>query len=84
MADMEHKLAESLEEDLNVKALAEKFAPRPDPARPPQLDALDHTPRKPAIPSIMSTGGTIESKLVAIEKLIGEVRQLTAQIRSVL
>jgi len=66
---LEDKLAQGIEEDAGLKAMAQKLAPRPD-----VLAASYNTPR--VVPP-----STIESKLVAIERLIGEVRALTAQIR---
>ncbi len=66
---LENTLAQGIEEDAGLKAMAQKLAPRPD-----ALATSYNTPRT-AQPS------TIESKLVAIERLIGEVRALTAQIR---
>jgi len=71
MADkLEDTLAQGIEEDAGLKSMAQKLAPRPD------ASASSYNPPRFAPPS-----GTVESKLVAIERLIAEVRALTAQIR---
>lgn len=90
MADkIEHELAEGIEQDIGLKAMAEKFAPRTGdypPPRPGEHGVITDTMRgsTPVPKPVIVSQGTIESKLLQIEKQIADVRGLLAQIRSIL
>ena len=83
MADkIEEQLAEGIEQDIGLKAMAEKFAPRQPPLpydRPSPEEKLNlrYEGAKP-------TSQTVEAKLQQIEQLVREVRAMSAQVKGLL
>lgn len=68
---MEEELAQSVEEEMGIRAMAEKLAPRSSTtlaSMTPSLSTISH--------------GSIEHKLVEIERLIRDIRAVSAQIKS--
>lgn len=79
MADKtESELAEGLEQDLGIRAMAEKLAPR-GAYNAPQTSHLDYVP-----PPKVVQGGTVEHKLQEIERLVREIRAMSAQVKGML
>lgn len=77
MADkgIEQQLAEGMEEDLGIKAMAAKLAPRVSS----NFDPMQSQPRLST-----SSSSTVEQKLQQIERLVGEIRQMSAQVKGML
>jgi hypothetical protein len=65
---MEEELAQSVEEEMGIRAMAEKLAPRSSTTLASMTPSLSH--------------GSIEHKLVEIERLIRDIRAVSAQIKS--
>lgn len=78
MADkLESDLAEGIEDDAGLKAMAQKLAPRgPFNPGPPPLPPSPYAPLK--------QGDTVEQKLQQIERLVGEIRSMAAQVKGML
>lgn len=74
-SNIENELAESIEEDLGIKAMAAKLAPRYS-----AQDAGVITDVMRGVPSAAS----VEMKLQAIEKLIRDIRQISASVKGML
>jgi hypothetical protein len=82
MADkIEEQLAEGIEQEMGIKAMAAKLAPRPDKVDFSQRTA-PHPMTSPYAPLVQ--GGTVEQKLQQIEQLVREVRAMSAQVKGLL
>jgi hypothetical protein len=66
---IEEQLASGIEDDMGIKAMAAKLAPRGP-------TALDGPPYR-----LTASSGSVEAKLQAIEKLVGEIRSISVQIK---